>query len=414
MLAEIISIGDELLIGQVINTNAAWISEQLNFAGIKVVQISAIPDNKEIIKDTLTEATKRADIILMTGGLGPTKDDITKYTLCEYFSCEMVFDEGVYQHIVQLFKERGFQMNDLNRSQANIPSACKPFPNFLGTAPGMWFEKNNKIFVSMPGVPFEMRAMMKNYIIPHFQQRFKLPDIVHKTILTQGIPESLLAQKIESWENNLPNDIKLAYLPQPGIVRLRLSSSGTNSISILQNIEEQIEKLKQIIPTEIFGYDNETLEEVVGFMLKKNGQTLSTAESCTGGYIAHLITSIPGSSTYFKGSTVAYANEIKENLLGVSKKSLINFGAVSQEVVHEMAKGARKIFKTDFSIAVSGIAGPDGGTEEKPVGTIWIAIASAKSTRSFKFNMGDHRQRNIHRTAVTALNILRKELIEAL
>ncbi|MEE4259269.1 MAG: competence/damage-inducible protein A [Bacteroidales bacterium] len=414
MLAEIISIGDELLIGQVINTNAAWISEQLNFAGIRVVQISAIPDNKETIKDSLNEATKRADIILMTGGLGPTKDDITKYTLCEYFSCEMVFDEGVYQHIVQLFKEKGFRMNDLNKSQANIPSACKPFPNFLGTAPGMWFEKNNHIFISMPGVPFEMKAMMTNYIIPEFQKQFKLPHIFHKTILTQGIPESLLAQIIESWENNLPKNIKLAYLPQPGIVRLRLSSSGTNSKSVKQLIDEQIEKLKKIIPTEIFGYDNETLEEVVGNMLKKSGQTLSTAESCTGGYIAHLITSIPGSSAYFKGSVVAYANEIKENLLGVSKESLIRYGAVSQEVVNEMAAGARKIFNTDFSIAVSGIAGPDGGTEEKPVGTIWIALSSAKSTQSFKFKMGDHRQRNIRRTALTALNMLRRELIESM
>jgi nicotinamide-nucleotide amidase len=414
MLAEIISIGDELLIGQVINTNASWISEQLNFAGIKVVQISAIPDNKDNIKNALNEAKKRAGIILMTGGLGPTKDDITKHALCEYFGCEMVFSDDIYQHIVQLFKDRGFKMNNLNKSQANVPAACKPFPNFLGTAPGMWFEIDNKIFVSMPGVPFEMKAMMENYIIPEFRKRFNLPNLIHKTILTQGIPESLLAQKIEHWENNLPADIKLAYLPQPGIVRLRLSSSGTNSKLNIKQIEEQIEKLKIIIPHDIFGYDHDTLEEVVGKILKKENLSLSTAESCTGGYIAHLITSIPGSSAYFKGGVVAYANEIKENLLGVSKKSLVDFGAVSEEVVKEMAEGARKKFNSDYSIAVSGIAGPDGGTIEKPVGTIWIALSSAEKTRAVKFHMGDHRERNIRRTALAALNILRKELIKQL
>jgi len=412
MLAEIISIGDELLIGQVINTNASWISEQLNFAGIKVIQISTIPDDGAIIKRSIGEAQKRADIILMTGGLGPTKDDITKHTLCEYFDCEMVFDEAVFKHIKQLFKDNGFKMNDLNKTQADVPTACTAIPNFHGTAPGMWFDQNNKIIISMPGVPFEMKAMMADYIIPEFQKKFNLQNIIHKTVLTQGVPESLLAKKIEVWENNLPVDIKLAYLPQPGIVRLRLSSSGENEPLLRRNIEEQIEKLKIILPTEIFGYGTETLEEVVGNLLKLNHLTISTAESCTGGYVAHLITSIPGSSAHFKGSVVAYDNEIKENMLEVSKKSLINHGAVSQEVVEEMAEGVRKIFKTDYSISVSGIAGPDGGTEEKPVGTIWIALASEKGTLSFKFNMGDHRQRNIRRTAITALNILRKELIK--
>lgn len=411
MFAEIITIGDELLIGQVVNTNASWLAQQLSEAGIFVKQITSIADKKEDIITALSDAENRADVILITGGLGPTKDDITKTTLCDFFQRQLIFDESVYEHIKSMFKNRGFIMNKLNRDQALIPDNCKVIPNNYGTAPGMWFEQNQKIVVSMPGVPFEMKAMISDFIIPKLSERFSSQKLFYKTVLTQGVGESMLASKIESWESSLPENVKLAYLPQPGIVRLRISITEENELLSHQIIESEIEKLKQIIPNEIFGYNEDTLESVVGNLLQQKKLTVSTAESCTGGYIAHLITSIPGCSNYFKGSTVAYANEIKENVLTVSKKILEEKGAVSEEVVLEMAEGARKLFNTDFAIATSGIAGPDGGTEDKPVGTTWIAISSAKKSFAVKYNMGDHRQRNIRRTAITALNLLRKELI---
>lgn len=411
MLAEIITIGDELLIGQVVNTNASWIAEQFSTAGIVVKQISAIADNHEDILAALKEAEKRADIILLTGGLGPTKDDITKKTLCDFFQCQLVFNDEVYQHIKSLFKNRGIVMNKMNSDQALFPEDCKIVPNNYGTAPGMWFEKNQKLFISMPGVPFEMKAMISDFILPDLSKRFQSKKIFFKTVLTQGVPESMLADKIKNWETALPENMKLAYLPQPGIVRLRITSSHENETIALEQINTEIENLKEIIPNGIFGFNDDSLEKVIGNMLAKKKQSVSTAESCTGGYIAHLLTSVAGSSTYFKGSAVAYANEIKENVLHVSKNNILVNGAVSKEVVLEMAEGARKIFGTDYSIATSGIAGPDGGTADKPVGTTWIAIASAKQSFALKFNMGDHRQRNIRKTALTALNLLRKELI---
>ncbi len=412
MFAEIISIGDELLIGQVVNTNASWMAAQLSVAGISVKQISTIADNSEEIISSLNAAQKRSDVILITGGLGPTKDDITKTTLSDYFKSQLVFNQKVYDHINHLFKDRGIVMNQLNTDQALIPDNCIVIPNNHGTAPGMWFEHNQKIIISMPGVPFEMKAMMSDKIIPELSNRFIFKKLHFKTILTQGIGESMLASKIEPWESSLPANVKLAYLPQPGMVRLRLSITGEEESTSHQIIESEIEKLKQIIPNEIFGYNEDTLELVIGKLLQQKNLTVSTAESCTGGYIAHLITSVAGSSNYFKGSTVAYANETKENILNVSKKNLIDKGAVSKEVVLEMAKGARKLFNTDFAIATSGIAGPDGGTDDKPVGTTWIAISTVKKSFAVKYNMGNHRQRNIRRTAIAALNLLRKELID--
>jgi nicotinamide-nucleotide amidase len=412
MFVEIITIGDELLIGQVVNTNASWMAEQLSMAGISVRQISAIADNSGEIMATLTSAENRADVMLITGGLGPTKDDITKKTLCDFFKRELVFDKGVYDHIENLFKNRGIAINDLNTNQAMIPSDCKVIQNNHGTAPGMWFEQNGKIFIAMPGVPFEMKAMMTDFIIPELSNRFHSKKIFYKTIHTQGIPESILAGKIEKWESGLPTGFKLAYLPQPGMVRLRLTTSGENETLARQHIEIEINKLKEILPNEIFGYDKDTLEKEIGIILNKKNQTLSTAESCTGGYIAHLITSVPGSSNYFKGSVVAYANEMKENILHVSHHNILHYGAVSEVVVKEMAEGARKLFNTDYAISTTGIAGPDGGTPLKPVGTTWIAIATASRCVAFKFNMGDHRERNIRRAALTALNLLRKELIQ--
>jgi nicotinamide-nucleotide amidase len=410
MKAEIISIGDELLIGQVINTNAAWMGELLNRNGIKVKQIKAIADDKKDIIEAIDAAFDSADLILLTGGLGPTKDDITKHTLCEYFDTKLVFNAEAFARIEEIFRLRNFKVSAVNKAQADLPENCTPLTNINGTASGMWFEKNGKVLVSMPGVPFEMKPMMENEVIPRFTAKFKTPAILHKTIMTQGVGESFLAKIIEDWESSLPKNIKLAYLPQPGIVRLRLSATGENKAKCEQFIADLVEKLKLLIGDLIFGYDDILLEEAVGESLKLHHKTLATAESCTGGYIAHLLTSVAGSSSYFKGSAVTYANEIKENILGVAGDDLEKHGAVSETVVKQMALGAKKKFGTDYAIATSGIAGPDGGTEDKPVGTTWIAIAGPKGVLAEKHHFGEHRGRNIRRAALTALFLLKKEV----
>jgi len=410
MIAEIISIGDELLIGQVVNTNASWMAEQLSLAGVSVNQITAIADRKNVIMDALSEAGERSNIVFITGGLGPTKDDITKDTLCQYFDTKLAFKQEVYDHIIELFHSRGLIITEQNRKQAEVPESCTSIMNSNGTAPGMWFEKNNVIYVSMPGVPFEMKAMMTKEIIPKITKKFNTDSIVHKTVLTHGIGESWLAAKISDWESSLPPDIKLAYLPQPGIVRLRLTAKGKDHKLLSAKVEQEIENLKMIIPNLIFGYNTETLEKVVGTLLKQNSLNVATAESCTGGYIAHLLTSVPGSSDYFKGSVVAYSNDIKEEVLGVTNQTLVDHGAVSEAVVLEMANNLRKKFRTDFAISISGIAGPDGGTEEKPVGATWIGLASPTGVFARFFQFGEHRGRNIRRSALTALNMLRLEI----
>ena len=412
MIAEIISIGDELLIGQVINTNASWMSELLNRNGIKVKQIKAIADDKKDILNSIDNSFKSADLILLTGGLGPTKDDITKHTLCEYFDTKLVFNEDAFSRIKEIFRLRNFKVSAVNKAQAELPESCIPITNINGTASGMWFEKNGKILVSMPGVPFEMKPMMENEVIPRIKAKFNTPVIIHKTIMTQGVGESFLAKIIEDWENSLPKNIKLAYLPQPGIVRLRLSASGENKIKCEKYIGEFVEKLKLLIGDIIFAYDDMLLEEAVGNSLKLHKKTVATAESCTGGYIAHLLTSIAGSSSYFKGSAITYANEIKENILEVSHDDLEKEGAVSETVVRQMALGVRKKFGTDYAIATSGIAGPDGGTENKPVGTTWIAIAGPDGVLAEKHHFGEHRGRNIRRAALTALFMLKKTVEE--
>jgi len=412
MVAEIISIGDELLIGQVINTNASWMSELLNRNGIKVKQIKAIADDKKDILNSIDNSFKSADLILLTGGLGPTKDDITKHTLCEYFDTKLVFNEDAFSRIKEIFRLRNFKVSAVNKAQAELPESCIPITNINGTASGMWFEKNGKILVSMPGVPFEMKPMMENEVIPRIKAKFNTPVIIHKTIMTQGVGESFLAKIIEDWENSLPQNIKLAYLPQPGIVRLRLSASGENKIKCEKYIGEFVEKLKLLIGDIIFAYDDMLLEEAVGNSLKLHKKTVATAESCTGGYIAHLLTSIAGSSSYFKGSAITYANEIKENILEVSHDDLEKEGAVSETVVRQMALGVRKKFGTDYAIATSGIAGPDGGTEDKPVGTTWIAIAGPDGVLAEKHHFGEHRGRNIRRAALTALFMLKKTVEE--
>ena len=411
MLAEIITIGDELLIGQVIDTNSAWIAEQLNMIGIKVHQITSISDDQNHILTTLNGASERAQLILITGGLGPTKDDITKQTLCKYFDTSLVFSEKAYANVEKLFSARGIAVSELNRLQAMVPANCKVIANPNGTAPCMWFEKNGRIYVSMPGVPFEMKAIMEQEIIPQLLDQLNRV-IIHRTILTEGVGESHLASVIEPWEDSLPSFIKLAYLPQPGMVRLRLTAYGTDRSELQEAIDKAEKELYTYADKFIFGFDTDTMESVVVRLLRNKGMTLSTAESCTGGSIAQLITSIAGSSDYFKGSVVAYSNEIKEQVLGVPHQVLVEHGAVSEKSVIAMAEGIRSRFATDYTIAVSGIAGPGGGTVEKPVGTTWIAVATPTETIARKFMFGEHRGRNIRKASLEALNMLRIKLAE--
>jgi nicotinamide-nucleotide amidase len=407
MKAELITIGDEILIGQIVDTNSAWMGQQLNLLGIEVYQVTSVHDNHDHIMKALAEAEENADLVLITGGLGPTKDDITKHTLCEYFGTELVFHPEVLEHVRSLLSSRNVNINQLNTDQALLPASCTVLHNSAGTAAGMWFERNNTIFVSMPGVPFEMEAIMTEEVFPRLTKLGITQSIVHKTVLTIGLPESMLAEKIEQWESALPNFIKLAYLPSPMMVRLRLSGYGTDQSELEAEIDRQVKKLLGIIPENVFGFDNDNLGLVIGRLLKESSRTLAVAESCTGGKIAHFITSNPGSSAYFKGGVVAYSNEIKNKLLDVSSEIIETFGAVSQQVAEAMARGAQKVLNSDYSVATTGIAGPDGGTEEKPVGTVWIAVAGPSGIISKKYIFRHNRERNIIRTTHTALNMLR-------
>jgi len=405
-MVELISIGDELLIGQVINTNASWMAEELNAIGYDVRQITCISDSDTEIKRALTEASQRADVILMTGGLGPTRDDITKNVLCDFFNTRLIVSEKVLEGVQAFFQRKGLPLTQLNRDQALVPENATVIDNPMGTAPGLAFEQNDKIYVAMPGVPYEMKHIMESYVLPRLVARSHGNVIVHKTILTQGIGESFLAEKIKDWESSLTPDIKLAYLPSPGIVRLRLSMRGTDRAAMEIILNEKVLALRQLIPKYIWGEGKEVLEQVLGYLLKQAGKTVSTAESCTGGYIAHRITSVAGSSGWFKGSITAYDNEVKTELLGVSRADLNEYGAVSKQVVEQMALGACKVLKTNYAIATSGVAGPDGGTIEKPVGTVWIAVAAEGKVFSKMFLFGDERQRNILRSANAAMGLL--------
>lgn len=410
MVAELITIGDEILIGQIIDTNSAWMAQRLNEIGVKVTQITSIEDDRDCILKALERAEKRADLVLITGGLGPTKDDITKETLADYFQSSFVFSDEVFENVKRLFEPRGIPVLGVNKQQANVPDNCEVLINENGTAPGMWFEKNDTVFVSMPGVPYEMKGLMSTYVLARVKERFNTPNILHRTILTQGMGEAQLAETISEWHESLDQyDIKLAFLPSPSRVRLRLSVySNTNNEEIL---DSKVKELEQIIPQLIYGYGAQTLEEIIGEELKKRGQTVSTAESCSGGSIASKITKVSGSSEYYLGSVVSYANAVKQNVLGVNIRDLENYGAVSQQVVEQMALGVKEKLGTDFSIATSGVAGPTGGTKEKPVGTIWIAIGTPIGVVSKVFYFGDNRERNIERTVVTGLNMLRKQIV---
>ncbi len=414
MYAEIITIGDELLIGQTVDTNSAWIARELNLIGISVYQITSVADTEEHIRKALDDASKRVAIVLMTGGLGPTSDDITKPSLCKYFNTHLSLREDVLKGIEDYFASIGRPMLESNRNQAMLPHDCTILPNSKGTAAGMWFEKDGLIFVSMPGVPYEMKGLMEEHVLLRLKERFQLPSIYHRTLLTQGIGESFLAEIIKDWESSLAEEhIKLAYLPSPGIVKLRLSAYGDNMSELMEKVDRKAESFMEIAGKFVFGENEESLESVVGELLKKSGRTLSIAESCTGGYLSHLITSIPGSSAYFQGTVVSYSNEIKHDLLGVSNSDIEEYGAVSSEVVEAMAKGVYKRFKSTYSLAISGIAGPDGGTTEKPVGLVWIALAGPDGISSHRFVFGKERSRNIRRAALMALDLLRKELIDS-
>lgn len=412
MLAEIITVGDELLIGQVVDTNSAWMGNHLNAIGIKVHQITSVSDEKKHIITALDEALKRADIILMTGGLGPTRDDITKVALCEYFQTELVFNEEVYKDVEYLFHSRGRTVTEINRNQAMVPVNCTPLRNKMGTAPGMWFEKNGKVIVSLPGVPYEMKHLMTEHVLPRIKSGYKLPYILHHTILTQGIGESTLAERLVEFEDELPSHIRLAYLPSPGMVRLRLTATGEDEKNLQKEIEILDTKIRKAASEYIYGINEDSMAAVVGNILMKKGYTLATAESCTGGYVSHLLTAIPGCSAWFAGSTVTYSYESKTRLLDVPQEVLISKGAVSEEVVRLMAENVRRRFSADCSVATSGVAGPGGGTAAKPVGTIWVAVSTPGGTTTKLLRLGDDRMRNIEVASQSVLNLLRKRLME--
>jgi nicotinamide-nucleotide amidase len=418
MNAELLTIGNEILIGQIINTNAVWMAQQLNMIGVSVIHMSSVADERSAILKAFDDASQRADIVLITGGLGPTKDDITKKTFCDYFETDLIQDEKVLKDVTEFFAKRNKEVTDINKKQALVPKGCLVMRNNNGTAPGMWMEKNKTIFMSMPGVPYEMQMMMTLGVIPEIKKRFTLPFIYHKTILTQGIGESVLSELISDWEDSLTEkEIGLAYLPSPGMVRLRLSSKGLNEAELIQKIETEVENVKPLIEKYIYGYeeygkDQPKIEEILGKLLLEKNLTLGLAESCTGGYISHLITSVAGSSAYYNGCIVPYHNEFKQALLKVDPSIFEKHGAVSEACVRAMVKETLTVFKSDVAIAVSGIAGPAGGTADKPVGTTWIAVAYHDMMIAKCFVFGDDRQRNIHMTASTAMNMLRKLILK--
>ena len=410
--ASIITIGDELLIGQVIDTNSAFIARQMNSIGISIKNRIAVGDVWTDIWQTLDETARTSAVVLITGGLGPTADDITKPLLCKYFDGKMVTSQAALDNVVSIFTKLGRPMIDRNLLQAEVPDTCTVINNTRGTAPGMWFEKKGVIFISMPGVPFEMQGMVTDYVLPELQQRLQLPFILHKTLVTFGIGESFLANLIQNWEEALPQNIKLAYLPNYGMVRLRLSAFGAQKATLEQLIDAEFEKLKLIVKEYLVTDQDETMEMTVARLLLQRNETMSTAESCTGGYIAHLITAMAGSSAYYHGSVVSYSYEAKEDILGVDHELLVQNGAVSEEVVLQMVAGALKQLKTTYAIAVSGIMGPGGAIGDKPVGTVWVAVGNQQHRITQKFHFRFDRKRNIELTAMNALNLLRKFIID--
>lgn len=410
VLAEILTIGDEILYGQTLDTNSHWISGQLDQAGIKVRRKTSIGDQREEILGALAEAQKRADIILITGGLGPTQDDLTKPCLAEFFGQPLQMHEQALQDVINFFTSKGRELTDLNRKQAEIPANAQIIHNYHGSAPGMWFAEDNTIFVSMPGVPFEMKKMMLNQVIPRLKSFFDIGLIVHRIIHTVGIGESWLSEMIAEWENNLPAHIKLAYLPSMGQVKLRLTAIGDHREQLEKDLDEQVELLLPIAGEFVFGYGDTSLSQATGDLLIQAKKTLAVAESCSGGYVSHLFTLIPGSSRYFNGSLVAYQNEIKREHLQVSTEILNQQGAVSEATVHQMALAVRKMLHADIGLAISGIAGPSGGSPQKPVGTVWIALADENGVITQQLQLGNEREINIKLSAIRVINLLRQYL----
>lgn len=408
--AKIITIGDELLLGQVVNTNASWLGEQLNFNGFKLVSVLTIGDDEDDIENALISCSD-VNIVIITGGLGPTADDITKPTLCRFFNTELVLNDDALGNIQDIFRLRGYEMTERNRLQAYIPKACTYIPNRYGTAPCMWFEKDNTVFISLPGVPFEMKSIFKTELIGRLKNHFKPTPYDKRVIMTTGIGESFLADKIKEWEESLPDFMSLAYLPQYGMVRLRLDGRHEDVNYLRNSLDNQIETLKEIISEHIFSYDDKPISEVVVGILKDRNQTLATAESCSGGSIAKMITSIQGCSSVYKGSVVAYSSKVKEDILDVSHDAIEKYNVVSQHVAEQMAVGVQKIMNTDFALSTTGIAGPDGGTEEIPVGTVCIALATPNNVISRCYNFGKDRLNNIERTCITAFEMLRQYLL---
>ncbi|WP_018342189.1 competence/damage-inducible protein A [Cytophaga aurantiaca] len=408
--ADIITIGDEILYGQITDTNSQWISAELDKLGIKTRQKSSVSDKADEILRILDESSKRASLVIITGGLGPTNDDITKKTLCTFFNTELVWNDEVLKHLQNLFFVRGRELSELNKQQALVPANCEILTNSNGTAPGMWMDVNNVVYISLPGVPYEMKGILSEFGFTKIKNRFQTPVIVHRMIKTIGIGESTLSEIIKEWENALPKHIGLAYLPSAGEVKLRLTGVGENEAQIKTEIQQQINDVLPLIHTHVYGYDEDTLQKSVGDLLKSKNKTIATAESCTGGYLAHLLTSVPGASAYYYGSIIAYQNIIKTQLLDVPSGILQQHGAVSEKTVEIMAKEVRLKLGTSIGVAASGIAGPDGGTAEKPVGTIWIAYADEDKVVTKKLQLSALRENNIRMTALAILNLIRQQL----
>ena len=410
MNAEIITIGDEILIGQIVDTNAAYIAQKLNAAGITVSERSSVGDRAEQITRAIEQSMQRSDIVILTGGLGPTKDDITKTTLAKLFGGQMRNDKRVEEHVRSMLALRGIEFNELNRSQAMVPDSCEVLFNAHGTAPGMWFEREGKVVISLPGVPFEMRHLMEDEVLPRLQSRFALRQVVHRTLITAGIAESMLAARIAEWEDALPDYLHLAYLPAPNIVRLRLSAYDVDGTVAEREIDERFRQLEELIPDNIVGFEGATLQEQVHHLLIESGKTLAVAESCTGGSISAKFTAMAGASTYFLCGVTAYANEAKRDILGVDESLIEHHGAVSEEVARAMAEGVRRISGADFAVATTGIAGPTGGSEQKPVGTVWFAVASERGTVAKMRNSGTDRGQVIDRATAYAIEFLRDHI----
>ena len=416
MKAAIITIGDEILIGQIVDTNSAFIAKSLDRIGVEIHEMISISDSKQHILDTFAKFQNKVDLVLITGGLGPTKDDVTKKTFCDYFGDELIVNKEVEEHVIELIERvMNRKASQINKDQALVPSKCTVLHNKVGTAPGMWMKKENTVFISLPGVPYEMKYLVENEIIPKVVREYKRPYILHKTILTYGQGESLVAERIENWENNLPDFIKLAYLPSPGRVRLRLSAKGIDKEFLEKVIAENVISLSKIIGDIIVGYeDDETIETIVGHLLKQQNKTISTAESCTGGKIAQILTSVSGASNYFKGSVVSYATETKISVLGLSEELIKEHSVVSAAVVKQMAINVKRMMKTDYAIATTGNAGPTKGDSNAEVGTVFIALATPNEVIVEEFNFGQPREKVIDRTVIKSMEMLRKEILKNL